>query len=519
MLQVQSEKNCRCVGPSAHHGPLHTHSASTTALASAALGVIQLSQRLPLIAVYEPNPGLQDHAVWSRGWNSPFSAWVSCEFGCASPWPVYIGVTLTLLRSFDDLEEWVYVSSQPREYSIGPECVSASPSKTVSHWGDCVSESVFGQSKDLNLALWHLTLSSWILLGESAEQTPMLSCFSSASLVLHFVSMMWWKIKGVLFWAQRIISYEIQEVYFLVLCLSSKLKKKSCFQAALQPLCRGVCSHTAIQLERQEGMNVFPVWVACGMPWPARNMDTVDFCHPGFSILQKLISESRATSVWCQMLLADMNGEPDWKRNVSQWFQTDDFLLHPLMLSVTSMPVYSEKVTRTAWEGFLVVANPVFCAELPKRATRWASRRLSAFSGVLPEDDPAPFPPSRGRAAAARRRRSAAEAGPGPGPRPGPALPFPSRPTGPQQQPAPQRGASPARRAPRPVGWCPAPGGGTGETVGGLAGWLSSRRMRRQAAAGRQRGEAERSGRSRGSLPAAAPELVGCHHCSAGWPR
>lgn len=149
---------------------------------------------------------------------------------------------------------------------------------------------------------------------------------------------------------------------------------------------------------------------------------------------------------------------------------------------------------------------------------------MSAFPGVLLEDDPAPFPPSRGRVAAARRgaprrRRSAAEAGPGPGPRPGPALPFPSRPAALQQQPAPQTGASPARRAPGLVGWCPAPGGGARETVGGRAGWLSSRRMRRQAAAGRPRGEAESSGRSRGSLPAAAPELVGCHHCSAGWPR
>lgn len=70
------------------------------------------------------------------------------------------------------------------------------------------------------------------------------------------------------------------------------------------------------------------------------------------------------------MLLADVNGEPDWKRNVSQWFHTDDFLLHPLTLSVTSVPAYSEEVTRTAWEGFLVVANPVFCAELTKRSTR-----------------------------------------------------------------------------------------------------------------------------------------------------
>lgn len=70
---------------------------------------------------------------------------------------------------------------------MGPECVSASPSETLSHWGDCVSQSVFGQSKDLNLALGHLTLSSWILLGESAEQTPMQFCKSSPSLCFYDV--------------------------------------------------------------------------------------------------------------------------------------------------------------------------------------------------------------------------------------------------------------------------------------------------------------------------------------------
>lgn len=80
-----------------------------------------------------------------------------------------------------------------------------------------------------------------------------------------------------------------------------------------------------------------------------------------------------------------------------------------------------------------IVANPVICADLRKRARRWGSRRPSAFLGELPEGQPVPFPPSRGRAVAARsgalggggarRRRDAAPAS-----APAPSLPFPSRP-------------------------------------------------------------------------------------------
>ena len=138
----------------------YTHPASSTALTSAALGGDAALSAAAAFALYEPNPGLQDRAAWDTGRNCPFSASVSCGIGSASPQPVCVGVTFFLVWSFNNLDEWDSVSSPSGDYSIGPECASANTCRTLSQWGDCLSESVFGQSEELNLALRHLTLSS-----------------------------------------------------------------------------------------------------------------------------------------------------------------------------------------------------------------------------------------------------------------------------------------------------------------------------------------------------------------------
>lgn len=70
------------------------HTASATALTSAALGGDTALSAAASFALYERNPGLQDHTVWGRGQNCPSFASVSCEIGSASPQLVCVCVTL-----------------------------------------------------------------------------------------------------------------------------------------------------------------------------------------------------------------------------------------------------------------------------------------------------------------------------------------------------------------------------------------------------------------------------------------
>ncbi|XP_066405247.1 putative uncharacterized protein encoded by MAPKAPK5-AS1 [Molothrus aeneus] len=132
--------------------------------------------------------------------------------------------------------------------------------------------------------------------------------------------------------------------------------------------------------------------------------------------------------------------------------------------------------------------NPAVSAALRGRAARGGGRRLPALPGALPQGEPAPFPPpgSGGRrpgagspsGGGARRGRDAAAA-----------LPFPSLPA---PQPRGSAGAATGSVPGAQGSRCrrPALGGGDPRES------ARARRMRRWA---RRAGEAQRSGRSRGS--------------------
>lgn len=203
--------------------------------------VIQRSRRLPRLLCMNETQGCR---IIQSG--------AGAKTACLLPqWAVRLAlllpsscacVSLLLVWWFNSLDEWDSVISTWRLFHWPWACKCKYMQDTLlvgwlSRWR-CL-----WAVQELNLALQHLTLNSWILLGRSAEQTPMLSCYNFANLVLHFVSMRWWKIKGFLFWARWIISCEIQAFFSppLVLCPSSKLGKMSCFQAALQPHWAGVC--------------------------------------------------------------------------------------------------------------------------------------------------------------------------------------------------------------------------------------------------------------------------------------
>lgn len=191
------------------------------------------------------------------------------------------------------------------------------------------------------------------------------------------------------------------------------------------------------------------------------------------------------------MPLANTNGKTDWKCNISRWFQTDDFPLDPLMSGMASMSGCSQKVS---------VTNPVVSAELRGRAARGVGRRLSALPGALPEGESPLLPRARSLPAARRReplwRRSAAGAGRGRGP----SFPFPPR------SPGAAAGAA-TGSVPGAQSWRCRRSGTLGESA--RAGPLPAH------AAGRAAGG--RGGEERPGI--AAPEPLGCHHCSAGWPR
>lgn len=203
---------------------------------------------------------------------------------------------------------------------------------------------------------------------------------------------------------------------------------------------------------------------------------------------------SWAASVWCQMPLANTNGGTDWKCNISQWFQTWFFarsfnVRNGFDARKFSLRIPSSALNYVAGQREAAAGGCLRCRARCRRASPLPCRARS-----LPE--PAGIgrlQPGRGEP---RRRRSAAGAGRGRGP----SFPFASRPAA--------RGwaVSPARRA-----RCAA---GRRSAAGTLRGRSPPLPAHEAVAAASGRG-----GEERPEPEIAAPELLGCHHCSAGWPR
>jgi len=68
-----------------------------------------------------------------------------------------MGATLALPWAVNNLGEWDSVGSKPGDYSFSPGLASACG--TLCQRGGCPGGSISGQSKELGLALRHLTLS------------------------------------------------------------------------------------------------------------------------------------------------------------------------------------------------------------------------------------------------------------------------------------------------------------------------------------------------------------------------